>query len=144
MERYKDYKKHTVDTYARIVVKAMKAVGNYDSEKHDAVIMAVVAPLMARLEQARASIATLGVVVNQTSREGSDRWVKNPACDLELQIAAQLRLQLRDLGIYDSLPVADDNDAGEEGQKKVDGLQAIADMLHGVKDEVYRNPKTGT
>lgn len=113
MEKYLKYRHHDEDDFARLLVKAFKAQGIYEKNKHDTIIMAI-APMFVRLEQARDAIADYGVLIEETTREKNIHFVRNPACDLEAIYVDRIRKALHDVGMYvESVPkktASDDSD----------------------------------
>jgi hypothetical protein len=138
MEKYSAYKKHTVDTYSKLLVSALKSAGIYDSQKHDAVIGGVLAPLFQRLEEARNSIAQYGMLITEMTREDHEVLKRNPACDLELAIVDRIRKMLKEINLFDAKK--DDEDTTEEKEDENDSLTKISGILGGITYQRYKKP----
>ena len=140
MEKYAKYKKHTSDTFARLIADSLKARGVYDSGKHDTIIMTI-APLFVRLEQARAAINKYGVIVIEESREGKPRYSRNPACDLEAALVKQIRSSMKDLGLFERPKESDDDSYQEASEDRDDPLCQITSILDGINKKVYKKSR---
>ena len=140
MEKYIKYKAHTEDDFARLLVKAFKAQGIYDSQKHDTIILAI-APLFVRLEQARDAIADYGVLVTEITREGNERYVRNPACDIESAYVDRIRKALHDVGMYiEAKPDKTNPEDDIVADHKSDSLSELGHLIGGIGKRSYRKP----
>lgn len=139
MEKYAKYKKHTSDTFARLIADSLKARGVYDSGKHDTIIMTI-APLFVRLEQARAAINKYGLMIVEESREGKPRYSRNPMCDLEAALVKQIRASLKDLGLFETAK-KDDDSYQETSADSDDSYCQLTSILGGIERKVYKKSK---
>ena len=137
MEKYIKYKHHNEDDFARLLVKAFRAQGIYDKNKHDTIIMAI-APLFVRLEQARDAIDENGVLLEETSREGNTRFVRNPACDLEAIYVDRIRKALHDVGMY--IEMAPKKTVSNDSDEDSDSLSTLGRIVSNVSQRDYRKP----
>jgi hypothetical protein len=136
MEKYIKFKTHREDDFARLLKKAFQAQGIYDKDKHDTIIMAI-APLFVRLEEARNEIANRGLLLEEESREGNIRYVRNPACDIEAVYIDRIRKALKDVGMYyEAKPKASASESEGDG----DSLNALGNMIGGITRRDYRKP----
>ena len=135
MEKYIKYRHHDEDDFARLLVKAFRAQGIYDKNKHDTIIMAI-APMFVRLEQARDAIADHGVLLEETTREDNTHFVRNPACDLEAIYVDRIRKALHDVGMYvEAVPKK--NISGTASDEDSDPLSTLGRMIGSISRKDY-------
>lgn len=147
MEKYSKYRKHTVDTYARELVDAMKAKGDYNPAKHDPFIMST-AMAMKLLQDAQNDIDKNGMMLTTISREGAERHQMNPLANVVAQQQIIIRQNFYKLGLIGvqngnsnaAVPDSDDGDT-DATTGRGDALSELTAIVGGQAKKTYKKVK---
>lgn len=118
----------TKEEYIVELRQSMKARGVYDKSLEPAIGM--LASLMAVYDEATGTV-TGKVLITQTSREGDDRAILNPAFQAMATAGEQIRKYMRDLGLVVAKPAGFVSQEKDNAPKEGDKLMSVISMVSG-------------
>lgn len=135
METDKQISRHTVDTFAKNIKKAMEEMGIY-KPAFDMTIH-LLASTFKRYEQAR-KMADKELIITEKSREGNSRKSVSPAFVVEVKCLELIRKYAKELGLFLNDKSTDDDDADTKGEKENDQISELTNIMNGIERKTYR------
>lgn len=135
METDKQISRHTVDTFAKNIKKAMEERGIY--QPYFDMTIHLLASTYKRYEQAR-KMVDKELVITETSREGNSRKSVSPAFVVEVKCLELIRKYAKELGLFLNEKSQDDDDAVTKGEKENDQITELTNIMNGIERKSYR------
>lgn len=135
METDKQISRHTVDTFAKNIKKAMEERGIY--QPYFDMTIHLLASTYKRYEQAR-KMVDKELVITETSREGNSRKSVSPAFVVEVKCLELIRKYAKELGLFLNEKSTDDDDADTKVEKENDQISELTNIMNGIERKTYR------
>lgn len=135
METDKQISRHTVDTFAKNIKKAMEERGIY--QPYFDMTIHLLASTYKRYEQAR-KMVDKELVITETSREGNSRKSVSPAFVVEVKCLELIRKYAKELGLFLNEKSQDDDDTDTKGEKENDQISELTNIMNGIERKTYR------
>lgn len=117
--------------YKNAIRTAMEKAGSYDPLLDTTIL--TLAGILARRDQAQKEIDKMGISIKTTSREGDERYILNPACQVESRAWAEARKYLDILHLSLGAVKASASDA----KNKKDGIAELTKVVNNSGSDVY-------
>ena len=135
METDKQISRHTVDTFAKNIKKAMEERGIY--QPYFDMTIHLLTSTYKRYEQAR-KMVDKELVITETSREGNSRKSVSPAFVVEVKCLELIRKYAKELGLFLNEKSTDDDDTDTKGEKENDQISELTNIMNGIERKTYR------
>lgn len=141
MEKISKFSKHKADTYARLIREALQSRLAYSSYKDYAIMLC--AQNMEMYQDVSRKIKSEGTLLVEKSREGNNRYIKNPLIDFTIKLSSEITSELQKLGYYADPKTKDDDDdempiAEDEVPQTEDPILDITEKMAKIKKMIFK------